>query len=220
MMRLAVSMFLVGSCLTSCAKTLPREPASATEVPVALEPRERRPKSTADAPFTPPEVIERRLDNRIRMLIVERRELPIVKLAITVNRGAADAPPGVASSAMTLLLDRKGFVPALSTHIWADYDALYLTGVSITRFHSSSNLPDVTFATLAELMRAPEFMPSSLEREEERRRIHAAAAEEPWERLDRAIRETLYPSDHPYRQFVAGDRFAQGQATPALLNAF
>src|ERR1700748_2441167 len=49
--------------------------------------------------FSPPPVREARLPNGVRVLLVERHELPLVAFHVTSNVGPALAPSGVASFA-------------------------------------------------------------------------------------------------------------------------
>jgi len=53
---------------------------------------------TGSAPIvTLPEIVEKRLSNGIRVLLLPRHEYPIVDFSFVMLRGAADAPPGFAN---------------------------------------------------------------------------------------------------------------------------
>src|SRR5688572_22050215 len=89
----------------------------APHVPPAPDPPAPKPEAANDADafrkaapapgpeivYTPPKIEEAKLPNGVRVLVVERHELPIVSVEINTKRGADQAPPGVGSFAGEML---------------------------------------------------------------------------------------------------------------------
>jgi predicted Zn-dependent peptidase len=178
-----------------------REPA----VSPVLEDRSRAPRSAPEESYVPPKVFERRLANGVRVLVVERRELPLVHLSLVVRRGAVDAPPGIVKGAVTTIADEAPPLPNVRFRTWVNYDAIGVSAVGLTFPHFSSNLPTETFAGFAELLRgasavqAP-FVAGCI------RHFDAArgAAQSDAASLARLERASLYPAGHPYRYPLDG----------------
>jgi zinc protease len=106
---------LVGglSFLTACGSSPPPQPPLPKPLPTVAPPIAipEAARITPDAPFranapapdgtvrfTPPRVVEAKLKNGLRVLVVERHELPVVSVRLVVAVGAGDVPgakPGV-----------------------------------------------------------------------------------------------------------------------------
>ena len=199
--RVALTLVLV-AC--SSAPSRPAAPPTGADAATSMiEPR----------PFAWPTIHERRLNNGVRLLVVERRDLPLLRLSLIVRRGSADAAPGVASYAVSVLPSAIAEIPGLAGNVWANYDAVGIDTVGITRFYRSSNLPSETFGVLCKMLQAPPITTEHLERERRRR---LAWTDSPLPDPNGAVveleRQALYPEGHPYRQPAAGDR----QATQAV----
>jgi len=188
---------------------------NAARTPRAAEPTGERqpssnqsePASSAESRFEPPEVVERRLENGIRVLIVERRDLPIVRVAFVVKRGAADASPGVASYAHSALLQKRS-VPGMGVYTWFAHDAMGVAAVGVTRTFSGSNMPDESFAALGRIWRGPDVSAEVVEAERKRRQ--AASPKDSRDddaSLARLKHELLYPREHPYRHLAVDTQF-------------
>ncbi|NUQ74449.1 MAG: insulinase family protein [Polyangiaceae bacterium] len=196
--------------------------AKQTQKPVDPEERAAAPKpspgdfrKTAPAPgpavtFSPPKIEESRLDNGIRILHVERRELPIVALQVSADRGAGEAAPGVASFTAAMLLLGTKTRSALkisdeflklgaSVGAGADYDSI---GVGARCL--SPKLPEV-LSLLADIVINPAFDPAELKRERSRRLTSILQQNDrPAILLSNAVAAALYPQGHPYSAPLIG----------------
>jgi zinc protease len=197
------------SCALACAKAAPSRSATADTAgggapAVVLETPDHRPSSFSPSPFVPPRIIERRLQNGIRVLVVVERTLPIVHIELVVRRGAADAPPGVASFTSELMIGREVVLLGAAWNSWVGYDAFGVSLRGITP-EWTSNLPQETFSKLASGLRQPELTAARVE--SERRRRLSGFPRPPFDtehRLSRAIRGAFYPPGHPHRTATTG----------------
>jgi zinc protease len=99
-------------------RVLPASPASATVTPpakprpatLAVTPdapfRHQRPAPLAATAYVPPVPSEQRLPNGLRVLVIERHDLPVVYAALVVQGGAVVTPHREAAAAAIALLDR------------------------------------------------------------------------------------------------------------------
>jgi zinc protease len=192
--------------------------ASVTPGPVASAPaarddafRETAPSAGPETPFQPPKILEGRLANGIRLLVVERHELPIVAVQISIDRGADQAPPGVGAftgamllagtktkSALQLSDDLTGLGATYGAHV--DFDSATVEGQVLT-----PNV-DGLLETLSDVLRNPAFDKKELERERSKR-LTALQQENdsPKEILGKAVARVVYPKDHPYASTLLGD---------------
>ncbi|HWP08833.1 MAG TPA: pitrilysin family protein [Polyangiaceae bacterium] len=191
-----------------------------TSTPSALPSPTTRPAAAADAPFKPPEIIERRLDNGIRLLMVERRELPLLRLEAVILRGAADAPSSVASFAADMLSERARESGAPIAEVRAGLDAVTFGGWGVTRWWSSSNLSSQAFDAMAKLLLQPELGEEAFYSERQRRLSRANDDLDPWVLLARYRRTSLYPREHPYREGAQGELGDAATTTPEAVQRF
>ncbi|HLM71689.1 MAG TPA: pitrilysin family protein [Polyangiaceae bacterium] len=201
----------------------PNEEAAANKKkPVDPEERAAAPKpppgdfrKVAPAPgpavvFSPPKIEEARLANGIRVLHAERRELPIVAVQVSADRGADQAGPGVASFAASMLLqgtktrsaiaisDEIGRLGA-SAGAGADYDSVGVGARCLT-----PKLPEL-LALLADIVINPAFDPAEIKRERSRRLTSILQQNDrPAILLSNAVASALYPAGHPYSAPILG----------------
>ncbi len=189
--------------------------------PLALDSPERRkaPSLPAEPAFSLPPIHAMVLDNGVRMLLVERHELPIASLRVITMRGVADAPPGVGSLASGALflgtsarssgeigvaLRRLGVLAETGY----SYDAIWLNVELL-----SSRLGDV-LSLVGELLQYPQVPVDLFESERAKRLARIAARRSaPHALIHGAIDDSLYPQGHPYRESLAGDETAIKGAT-------
>lgn len=221
-----VSFFALAALAVGCASAPdpvvppapdPPPPPAGFAAPVVAEPvtpdakfREGPPPPGAPTPFASPKVTEARLKNGARVLLVERRALPLVSVRVVAAGGASDAAPGVAELASSLLLSgtRRQRAAEISDTLaalgarhstFADDDA---TGVSLDVL--SDKLSDA-LQVLGESVVAPTFPADELERERRRSLTFLSQAKDSAGRqLWYETLSTLYPAGHPYAVPVAG----------------
>jgi predicted Zn-dependent peptidase len=160
--------------------------------------------------FSPPKIEEARLANGIRILHVERRELPIVALQVSADRGADQAGPGVASFAASMLLQGTKTRSAIAISdefgrlgaafgAGADYDSVGVGARCLT-----PKLPEV-LALLADIVINPAFDAAELKRERSRRLTSIGQQNDrPAVLLSNAVSSALYPAGHPYSAPLIG----------------
>jgi zinc protease len=198
--RVAVLGF--GSVLLACGG--PVTPARPPPPPEALAPPDVRPPSDVDRPFVPPEVHDRRLSNGVRLLMVERRDLPLVALNLLVKRGASDAAPGVARLASGVINERARYTRTVVQATRVNQDTLSLRGMAVTRVREGSNLSDRAFWMLARVITDPDVPVPIFERVEKLRDARLQRRNV-WDTLAALERSTFYPQAHPYQRSVEGE---------------
>lgn len=169
------------------------------------------------APFAVPEPRELSLDNGMRILLIERHDLPVVALQMLVPHGTDDAPARLGSFAMqTILRSRRDDVGrsardrfdelAVGANTWGTLDGVG-AGMSCARDKLAPAL-----AILAEALTSPkidakdtEIVRGELLATLESDKSSLSTAQQ-W-----AISESLYPAGHPYRG-VTRDRFSDLRA--------
>lgn len=213
----------------------PAEPPSATASASAPSPdpttpdeefRRRPPAAGADVVFNPPKIDEAKLSNGIRVLLVERHDLPIVALQIVTDRGGEASAPGVASFAAAMLaqgtkkrtaLQISDTFEALGAEYGtsADYDGVYLWGKVL-----SSQLTGLT-EVLADLLQNPTFPKDEVERERSKRQTSLAQElDSPGRLLGRTLSEVLYPPRHPYATPLLGSEASLKTVSSLDLSTF
>ena len=202
---------------------------STTTPPVAPADAEFRKKAPAPGPevvFVPPKIEEARLANGMRVLLVERHELPIVGVSVVLDRGAAEARPGVGGFTGAMLFsgtktrsalqisDEMGKLGA-SYGAWADYDAVGL------RLQALTPKVGAALTILADAAQNPAFDPDEIKRERSRR-LTALDQENdsPGRILSNTVARVLYPGAHPYGTSILGTREALTNITRADLQRF
>jgi predicted Zn-dependent peptidase len=166
--------------------------------------RKKAPAPGPEVVFVPPKIEEARLSNGIRVLLVERHELPIVAFQIVVDRGAAQGTPGLGAFTAAMLLQgtKTRSAIAISDDLgklgaaydaWADYDSV---GVSARCL--APKLPDV-LTILGDVVQNPRFDGAELKRERARRLTAILQQNDrPATILSNTVAGALYPAGHPY----------------------
>lgn len=207
----------------------PSRPASSAQ-PVAAAPdeafRKAAPPPGPPVTFVPPQIHETRLPNGVRILHVERRELPIVAIQMVVDRGAAQAGPGVAAFAASMLLQgtKTRSALALSDELrrlgvtydaGADYDSVGIGARGLT-----PKLPEL-LTIMADMVQNPAFNGEELKREKSRRLTAIAQQNDrPGVLLSNMMASTLYPAKHPYSVPLIGTEQDVGKISAADLASF
>ncbi|WP_437591568.1 M16 family metallopeptidase [Sorangium sp. So ce1000] len=235
-MKPIVSASLAAVALNACApvtSTPPPAPPSA-QPPATAEPpaapaddfRKSPPPPGPEVVFQPPRIEEAKLANGIRVLVVERHELPIVAVDVTTVRGADQAEPAVGAFAGAMLMQGTRTRSALSLS-----DALGKLGAS---FSSSVNFDaggvqgqSVTprfgemLTLLGDAYMNPAFSPAEIERERSRRITQLAEMNDrPASLLSIAQGQVLYPEGHPYNAPLIGTEAALKKITAGALAKF
>ena len=114
---------LLGACASTPAPAPAPEPEPQVQPPAQpAQPAVPAPASTAPPqlgdpnPVTLPQVVERRLDNGLRILLVEHHELPIADFMLVVKSGSEEDPArreGLASLTAAMLDEGAGSRSAL-----------------------------------------------------------------------------------------------------------
>jgi zinc protease len=200
----------------------PVPPPTSVQTPVAVVPvrvtpdapfREHPPAGEADAAFVPPQIQAFTLKNGVRVLLVERHELPIVSVRVVAAAGAGDMPkepPGLLSFLGSMLEQGTARKSALeisdafealgATHqAWVDWDS---AGASVK---VTSGQLDPALALLADVALHPSFPQAEIDRLKARRL--AALQQEKnsvgamW---SNAAAAELYGRAHPYGHSLSG----------------
>ena len=184
------------------------------------------PEPGAEPPFTPPRIEEARLSNGVRVLVVERHELPIVAVSIAADRGADQAKPGVGGFVGGMLFagTKKRSALALSDDLdrlgasyggWVDFD-----GGGVRAQFLTPKLADV-MSILGDVLQNPAYDPAEIKRERSRR-LTAVAQEkdQPARLLSNTVAGALYAAPHPYGSSLLGTEEQVDAVTRADLAAF
>jgi len=220
----ALGLVLVAACGGAPAPVSP-PPASPTPAPVAsagntlrVTPdapfRQKAPAPDGTVQFVAPKIAEAKLKNGLRVLIVERHDLPIVSARLVVSAGAGDVPdarPGVMSFLGSMLeqgtkkrsaLQLSDDFDAIGAHhgAWVDWDS---AGVSIRVL---SERLDAGLELMADVALAPTFPEAEVERLRTRR-ITAIQAEKssPGTIASNTTAAALFGRGHPYGHSITGE---------------
>ncbi|MBX3200138.1 MAG: insulinase family protein [Labilithrix sp.] len=218
---------LVGlALLVACGGAPPPESAPPLAPPPAPVATSEAPRVTPDAPFrqqppapdgqvqfTAPKVSEAKLKNGLRVLVVERHDLPIVSVRLVVSVGAGDVPdarPGVMSFLGSMLeqgtkkrsaLQLSDDFEAIGAHhgAWVDWDS---AGVSLRVL---SERLDAGLELMADVALAPSFPEAEIERLRTRR-VTAIQAERssPGSIASNTVAAALFGRAHPYGHSLTG----------------
>ncbi len=216
---LGVSCFLAACASAPEAPPPPVEERPVVVAPPALEAPAPQAASTtppelADPkPLTLPQVVERRLDNGLRLLIVEHHELPIADFVLVVKSGSEEDPArreGLASLTAAMMdegtrtrnalqiADQVGFL-GIQLSTASGWDASRVT------LHTPTAQLDSSLALFADVVRNPSFAAKELER---LRKERLTAILQQRDRgpviADLAFSSILYGEDHPYGRAQQG----------------
>jgi predicted Zn-dependent peptidase len=213
---------------TACASNRPLPPPPRAPAPVAAPPAPAGPeawKETPDAPFRehapepgapivfhPPRIESFALKNGIRVLFVERHEIPVVSVRVVARTGAGDvaARPGVlafmgamleqGTEKRTALAVSDEYEAIGATHgAWADWDGAHAAVKVLTA------QIDPALDLLSDVVLHAAFPQPEIERL--RARSLASLQSEktsPGAMASNAVAATLYGRTHPYGHSLSG----------------
>jgi zinc protease len=208
--------------LSACADNPPPAPVAPTAPPPAATPappappaadesfRKTPPALGADVTFVPPNIQERHLKNGVRVLVVERHELPVVSIDLAFDRGADQDKPGVGGFAGAMLLQGTKTRSALqlsddleklgaTANAWVDYDGSQMTVSCLAGKFAPA------LALAAEVVESPAFTKEEIERERSHRLTAIAQQNDrPATILTNTVGEVLYPAGHAYASSLLG----------------
>jgi zinc protease len=221
---LSLSTVLLAACGGSSP---PPAPPVVRTLPPVTAPQAEAPRETPDAPFrkqapaadgkvtfVAPKIVEGQLKNGVRVLIVERHDLPLVSARLVVSSGAGDVPdarPGLLSFVGSMLeqgtkkrsaLQLSDDFEAIGAHhgAWVDWDS---SGVSLSVL---TDRLDAGLELMADVALAPTFPDAEVERLRTRR-ITAIQQEKssPGTMASNAVAATLFGRAHPYGHSITGE---------------
>ena len=240
-MRIASSCVVSLALLVSCggAPPLPPPPPAPPPVPVpppivAPEP----PRITPDAPFrdhipeagppvtfTPPKIESFTLKNGIRVLFVERHDLPLVDVRVVLKVGAGDvgAKPGVVSFVGSML--EQGTKKRTALQISDEYEAIGAQHAAWVDWDSggayakvTSEKLDAALELLADVVTRPSFPEAEFDRLKARRLASVQQQKnEPGAMWSNAAAATLFGRAHPYGHSLLGQESDLAKMTQADL---
>ncbi|WP_156040465.1 M16 family metallopeptidase [Chondromyces apiculatus] len=202
-----------------------RKPASPPPPPPE-DFRKAAPAPDREVAFTPPKIQESTLPNGIRVLLVERHDLPVIAVEISTDRGADQAAPGVGGFVGALLTQGTkkrsslDFSDAMG-RIGARFESrVSFDGGVVSGQALAQNFGEL-FELLAEAYTRPAFAKADVDRERSRRLTTLAQMNDsPGSLLGVAVVRTLYPEKHPYAAPLIGTEAALKKLTAADLTAF
>jgi zinc protease len=228
MRRLSFVLILVAAAACGGSdRNLPTPPPPA---PVALTPvapptvaaplttpdavfRNQPPSPDGAIPFVPPKIVETKLKNGMRVLLVERHDLPIVAVRLVLTLGAGDVTEraGLASFVGSMLEQgtKKRTALQLSDDFeaigaghgsWVDWDSGGVTLKVLTE------RLDTGLDMMADVALAPTFPQAEIERLQQRR-ITGIKAERsnPSAITNNAASAALFGRSHPYGHSMYGE---------------
>lgn len=201
--------------------------SASASVAAPVDPLAKPPAKEGTVTFVPPKIVETKLATgpKLRVLLVERHELPIVAVQVVTDRGASQSPPGRCSFMAAMLQQgtKKHDALAYADEMerlgarWGSgcgYDSVNVYGQVL-----SSKL-GAFLPLLAEMVLAPAFDAKEIERERKKRLTQLKQQRDlPGAQSWRAVLEVLYPGPHPYSQPTIGDEAAVKAITRAELEA-
>jgi predicted Zn-dependent peptidase len=213
--------------MSACASQVPLAPPPKSPTPVAWPPplANALPTVTPDAPFrdhvpepgppitfVPPKIESFALTNGVKVLFVERHELPIVSVRVVARTGAGDivTRPGVAAfmgamleqgtTKRTAIEISDAFVGMGATHAsWLDWDSAQITAKVL-----SSQL-DLALDLVSDIAQNPSFPPAEIDRLKARWLAGLQAERtSPVTVSSNAVAAALYGRAHPYGHSLFG----------------
>ncbi len=171
------------------------------------------PALSAPAPLPAPTVVERRLANGLRVLVVRQAELPLVDVTLAVRTGAESDPAnraGLATLTANLLdegtrtrtalqIAEQAALLGASLRTNAGWDA---TTISL---HGTTAALDSALALMADVALAPSFPTADLERLRAERLTSLVQLRDRGPAIaDRIFNEVVYGPRHPYGRAAVG----------------
>jgi zinc protease len=199
------------------APTPPPAPPPVASAPIRVTPdapfREHPPAGEPDVAFVPPQIQSFKLKNGVRVLLVERHELPIVSVRVFAMVGAGDLPkepPGLLSFLGSMLeqgtakksaLDISDAFEAIgaSHGAWVDWDSGGAS-VKVTTEHL-----DTALALLGDVVVHPAFPEAEIERLKARRLASIQQEKNAVGAMSsNAMAASIYGRAHPYGNSLWG----------------
>lgn len=235
MMRRGLILMVLGA-LTGCAGTAPPAPAPVPEPAPSVAPqpaatlddsfRKQAPAADPELTFVPPKIEAARLANGVRVLLVQRHELPIVALDVAIDRGSDQGEPGIGGFMGAMLLQGTKTRPALELSdaldaLGANYSAFADYDSTVVRAQCLSSKLGELLPIVADVLQNPAFSPAEIERERKKRLTTLAQQKDvPSVLLSNAVGAALYPVQHAYGWPLLGDEAAVKKITRQKLADF
>jgi zinc protease len=167
--------------------------------------------------FTMAAVQQFTLSNGLKVVLLEKHQVPLVQINLVIKSGATYDPAGkagVASMVAQMLTDGSGSRDALVFADAVDYLGASLHGEA--GLHTSSlslNTPlskvDSALSLMADAALRPAFLPAELERHrKERLNVLLSWRDEARAQVSVLFSRTLYGAEHPYGRTSIGDEKA------------
>ena len=193
--------------------------------------RSSLPGSTGDVVFQPPAIREAVLDNGLKIYLVEKPELPLVEMRLTVMSGWAGDPadkPGTAALTAAMLDEGAGGLDALEISATAEaLGAELRTGSFFDGSFVSLNILKSRLASGLDLMGRVALEPTFPAVEFERIRLNYLGRQQqesvqPRSQAFKEFQRRLFGEDHPYAQPFTGTGTKESLAalTTADLQAY
>jgi zinc protease len=211
----------VGSA-SSAAPAVPAKSVATPDAPFRATP----PSADGTIQFVAPKITEARLKSGVRVLIVERHDLPVVSMRLVLPVGAGDVPdarPGVASFLGGMLeqgtkkhsaLELSDAFEAIGAghNAWVDWDSAGLAMRLLSeRFDDGLDL-------LAEIALTPSFPEAEIERLRTRRLTSLQSDKSsPAAIAANAVAASLFGRSHPYGHNLVGEESDLRRITRAEL---
>jgi zinc protease len=205
--------FLLALAVPACAGKPTPPPVAAPEPPKAVDFRDTPPPAGPTAFLAAPTPLSRALPNGLTVLVVPKRDLPLVAVRVVFKAGSASDPaslPGVAAFTGDLLRagtrTRKAtaIADAVETlgsrlEVSVDEDTLSVGATALTTSFGG------VFDVLADVLQSSTFAADELERSRKRRlAAYAQETDDPESLAERVTREVVY-GKHPYGHSTLGD---------------
>ncbi len=180
-------------------------------------------------PLTVPPVIERKLANGLRLLVVEHHEMPLVDVRLVVRSGAEMDPQdrlGLATLTAGLLDEGAADRDALSIADQAAFLGVSLGAsssfdLSMLSLHAPTARLDSALALLADIALRPTFPGAELERLREDRLTSLIQLRDRGPAIaDLVFPEVLYGDSHPYGRPLTGTETTTKAITRADIRSF
>jgi predicted Zn-dependent peptidase len=181
--------------------------------------RKTAPHAATAKPWAPPKIVESKLSNGMRLLLVERHDLPVVAFQIVLDRGADQSTPGAGSFLSSMLLQGTKSKSALEiSDAFGKLGAQYGASGGLDSLGLSVKVLSKDFAEAlalaADCVRNPAFAKDEIERERARRLTSITQQKDsPQIILRNTVAEVLYPENHPYRAPLLGNEAAVKKLT-------
>lgn len=223
---LLATLGFFGACAPEAPPVAPPPPPAAlpAAAPVAVAPvpvretpdapfRQAAPEGGPAVAFVPPKITELHLKNGVRVLLVERHDLPIVSVRVVTKAGAGDLPwaPAGAASFMGSMLE-MGTPTRTALQISDAYEAIGASHAAWVDWDSgwaalkvTADKLDAGLGIIADVVTHPTFPAEELDRLRTRRR--AAIQQErtqPSLMASNATAAALYGRAHPYGHSIGG----------------